>query len=83
MIRFKTLLFGLLLMLAIALAACANGPEDLALEGSISNSQAVADVSQSGGPLVPDFTVSTGDGSSFSLSGHRGEILLLFFSFPG
>lgn len=85
MIRFKTSLFWLplLLMLPIALAACGNGPEDLALQGSLSNDQAIAGASQTGGPLVPDFTVSTGDGSSFSLSGHRGEIILLFFSFPG
>ncbi len=85
MIRFKTSLFWLplLAVMSIFLAACGNGPEDLALETSGSNDQAMADASQTGGPLVPDFTVSTGGGSSFSLSSHRGEILRLYFSFPG
>ena len=86
MIRHRTLAFGLplLLLMATALAACgANGQGSSASEGSESNGRNPARVSQEAGPLVPNFTVSTGGGSSFSLRGHRGEIILLYFSFPG
>ena len=81
MIRFRTpaVLLPLLLTMAVALAACGgNGPE-----GSVANARLTAGDSPEAGPLVPDFTVSTGGGTSFSPSGHRGEIILLYFSFPG
>ena len=29
------------------------------------------------------FAVSTGGGSTFSLEEHRGEVVILYFSFPG
>lgn len=86
MIRCRPRKFWLpmLLMIAVALAACGgNGLEGSASDGSGSNARIIAEVSLEAGPLVPDFTVSTGGGSSFSLSGHRGEIILLYFSFPG
>ena len=81
MIRCRTLAFWLplLLIMAVVLLACGgNGPQ-----GSGSNARVTAGVSPEAGRLVPDFTVSTGRGASFSLSGHRGEIILLYFSFPG
>lgn len=81
MIRRRALAFWLppVLMTAVLLAACGgNGPE-----GSGPDTGGLAGVSLETGPLVPDFTVSTGAGSSFTLSGHRGEIVLLYFSFPG
>ena len=34
-------------------------------------------------PRAADFTVSTGPGSSFSLDDHMGEVVVLYFSFPG
>ena len=34
-------------------------------------------------PLAADFSVNTGGDSTFSLSDHRGEIVVLYFSFPG
>lgn len=34
-------------------------------------------------PLAADFTVSTGEASSFFLGDHRGEIVVLYFSSPG
>ena len=86
MIRCRTLAFWLplSLIMTVALAACGgNGPEGAAPGGSGSNAGGLAGVSLEVGQLVPDFTVSTGGGSSFSLSGHRGEIILLYFSFPG
>ena len=80
MIHRRSLAFWLplLLMMAVALAACGNAPE-----GPRSNAQVTAGRSTEAGPIVPDFTVGTGGDSSFSLHGHRGEIILLYFSFPG
>ena len=74
----QTIGLSLLVMLAAALAACGGGQQ-----GAGANVKSPAGVSQAAGPLVPDFTVSTGAETSFSLSGHRGEIVLLYFSFPG
>ena len=34
-------------------------------------------------PLVANFTVSTGQGSKFSLSDHGGDIVVLYFGVPG
>jgi len=34
------------------------------------------------GQIVPDFTLPTIDGS-FTLSDHRGDVVVLFYSFPG
>ena len=33
--------------------------------------------------LAPSFSVSTGASSRFSSSEHRGEVVVLYFSFPG
>ena len=65
-----TLLFGIL---GLALAAC--GGTDTAANSAAS--QAID------GPIAIDFTVSTGPLSSFSMSEHRGDIVVLYFSFPG
>ena len=54
-------------VLGLALAAC-GGTDSAATSAA---SQAV------------DFTVSTGPLSSFSMSEHRGDIVVLYFSFPG
>ena len=35
-----------------------------------------------GGELAPDIALATADGA-FQLSDHRGEVSLLYFSFPG
>ncbi len=35
------------------------------------------------GAQAPSFSVSTGEDSSFSLDEHSGEVVLLYFSFPG
>ena len=36
-----------------------------------------------GGPKAPSFSVSTGGSSNFSLDEHSGEVVILYFSFPG
>ncbi len=40
-------------------------------------------IAQPSGSVAPDFIVSTGVGSSFSLDEHRGDVVVLYFSFPG
>ena len=34
------------------------------------------------GPMAPDFTLPTVDGS-FTLSDHKGDVVVLFYSMPG
>ena len=34
------------------------------------------------GPMAPDFTLPTADGS-FTLSDHKGDVVVLFYSMPG
>ena len=80
----QALVLPLLLMLAVTLAACGgNEPEAIAQEVSVPNGRSLEGISPVAGQLVPDFTLNTGSGSSFSLRSHRGEIILLYFSFPG
>ena len=52
---------------------------------SDTNAVAAPDVLRSADkrPLAPEFTVGTGNGSSFSLKDRRGEVVVLYFSFPG
>ena len=67
-------LFG---AIGLALAACDSSP---------AGSQSVVGLRLPGisdRPLANDFTLSTGHDSSFSLSEHRGSIVVLYFSFPG
>ena len=66
-----------LVLLGIALGACGSQSSDSgtsAGSGILPGSNRVA---------VADFRVSTGAESSFALSEHRGEVLVLYFSFPG
>ena len=60
------------------------------LTGACSSATSASEADVSGpsqaskkGPLAADFSVNTGGESAFSLSDHRGEIVVLFFSFPG
>ena len=34
-------------------------------------------------PLVSNFAVSTGQDTAFTLSEHAGDVVVLYFSFPG
>ena len=79
--RLRLSLVGLALLMAasLAMAGCASGstgsrPADSNLQSS---------GAQPSGPVAPDFNVSTGAGSAFSLAEHRGEVVVLYFSFPG
>ena len=75
--RIWLVLGSLIGILTLALAACGN-------DSGVSPSDASSTQSRpSDGPIANDFTVSTGPDSSFSLSEHRGEIVVLYFSFPG
>ena len=47
------------------------------LSSALSNPQLLG-----GGELAPDIALATADGA-FRLSDHRGEVSLLYFSFPG
>ncbi len=73
--RIKSLV-GLAVMLTsagIALAACG----DASPTSDLGPSQTAA------GPVVADFTLSTGPASSFSLVEHAGDVVVLYFSFAG
>ncbi len=67
-----------LLALGVLLAACGNGPE--AETGSSQRPDRAASEVR---PAAADFAVSTGPGTAFSLSGHTGDVVILYFSFPG
>ena len=73
------ILFGLIGLLA----ACGGGPSDAASESRRSSVQSSSLGAGVGGPKAPSFSVSTGGASAFSLAEHGGEVVLLYFSFPG
>jgi cytochrome oxidase Cu insertion factor (SCO1/SenC/PrrC family) len=81
-LRMRTVSGPLVLILTLVLVACSQGP---AGSDSTSSSASSLGASQVGGSkaAVPDFTVSTGAGTKFSLSDHRGDVVVLYFSFPG
>ncbi len=68
-------------LLGLMLLASACGGDSTGQEPRIA-SRLAAKPAQAG-PLVPDFAISTGPSSAFSLSDHKGEIVVLYFSFPG
>ena len=65
----------------------ASTPQEVGLQSPASDTSSVDDsvLSQASDkrPLAPQFTVGTGNGSTFSLGDHRGEVVVLYFSFPG
>ncbi len=73
-------LVGLAAMLTsagIALAACGGASSAGSIPTDVGPSRTAA------GPAVADFTLSTGPSSSFSLVEHAGDVVVLYFSFPG
>ncbi len=70
---------ALLVVAGLTVAGCASestGSRPAA--GNLQSSNA-----QPSGPVAPDFIVSTGAGSAFSLAEHKGDVVVLYFSFPG
>ena len=77
--RIKSLV-GLAVMLTsagIALAACGDASPTSSPSSDLGPSQTAA------GPVVADFTLSTGPASSFSFIEHAGDVVVLYFSFAG
>ncbi len=73
-------LVGVAVMLTsagIALAACGGASSASPPSSDVGPSQTAA------GSVVADFTLSTGPASSFSLGEHAGDVVVLYFSFPG
>ena len=80
-LRLGPVLVAGLFALIAAFAACGGGSEGAPSEiRSSSNEQSAP---ASGGKQAPLFSVSTGGESTFSLDEHSGEVVLLYFSFPG
>ena len=73
----SALTITLIFTLGVVLAACGGAPPENA---AILAPASVANVAESS---APSFSVSTGKGSAFSLAEHSGEVVVLYFSFPG
>jgi len=67
-------------LLGLLLLASACGGESTGQEPRIASRLPAKSVQA--GPQVPDFALSTGHGSTFSLSSHKGQVVILYFSFP-
>ena len=68
---------ALLTSAGIALAACGDASPAGSPSSGVGPSQTAV------GPVVADFTLSTGSSSSFSLVEHDGDVVVLYFSFAG
>ena len=82
-LRSGSFLVALLLSMVGVLAACGGGSSGIASEGHSSSVTSFGIATRDIGPKAPAFSVSTGGESVFSLVEHGGEIVLLYFSFPG
>ena len=76
-LKWRALPFTALLITTLLLAACGS---DVSGSATAVKSKPVT---ASSGPLAPNFSVSTGQDASFSLSDHQGDVVVLYFSFPG
>jgi cytochrome oxidase Cu insertion factor (SCO1/SenC/PrrC family) len=81
-LRMRTVSGPLVLILSLVLVACSQGGVGSDSTSSSASSLGASQVVASKA-AVPDFTVSTGAGTTFSLSDHRGDVVVLYFSFPG
>ena len=70
-----------LLTLGAVLTACEVSPAGPPPDNSSLPPSASA--AGTAGSLAPSFSVSTGTGSVFSLDDKSGEVVVLYFSFPG
>ncbi len=76
-LKWRPLSFAALLITTLLAAACGG---DAA--GSVAPASSKPVIAASG-PVVADFSVSTGQDTAFSLSDHQGDVVVLYFSFPG
>ena len=67
----------LLLTLIALLIACEGAP---AAPSRLSSGDSASGVAES---VAPEFSVTTGAGSRFLSTEHNGEVMVLYFSFPG
>ena len=75
------LVITMLLTLGAVLTTCGGAPAGPpANNSSLPASASAAGTAES---LAPSFSVSTGTGSVFSLDDNSGEVVVLYFSFPG
>ncbi len=72
-----------LLLMTILLLACGSDSTGSEEPASASSSRSSKPATAASGPAVPEFTVSTGQETAFSLSDHQGDVVILYFSFPG
>ena len=84
----RHVLGSILVAISLILGACANDPTPTATAPAPTPTApaptATANrVDSNQGPLAGDFSVSIGAESIYSLSDHKGEIVVLYFSFPG
>ncbi len=80
-LRLGPVLSAALFALIGVFAACGGGSEGAPSE--IRSSSIGQSGPASGGRQAPSFSVSTGGESTFSLDEHGGEVVLLYFYFPG
>ena len=72
------------LALLLAVVVACSGQSEAGPDEYNSSSFGISIPAQkAGGSQAPSFTVSTGEGSTFSLDEHRNEVVILYFSFPG
>lgn len=83
LLRSGHVLIAVLFGLGGVLAACGGESSGIYSDGNERSAASAGSASGDGSPMAPAFSVSTGAKSAFSLDEHGGEVVLLYFSFPG
>ena len=76
-------LIAILFGLVGVLAACGGESSSMTSDSSSRSATSTNSITGVERPKAPSFSVSTGGESAFSLDEHGGEVVLLYFSFPG
>ena len=76
-LRWRLLSGSVPLLTILLLAAC--GGASTGSTAQVSSKPGIA----AKAPVAPDFSVRTGQDTAFSLSDHQGDVVVLYFSFPG
>ncbi len=74
---------SVLLIITLFLAACGNNSTSSSTNFNSIQSVSPQAAAASTGTAVPNFQVSTGEETTFSLDDHQGDVVVLYFSFPG